>query len=388
MKRVRSPQMSRRSLWGILCVLVACEPLPPEPKQSGQTPEFTVLTAKRPIGSLDFSLDAAGHLEGALVLERDIITPHPLRIAAVWTVLRVETAVYTLSKPILRQADQQLIGTFLPTAGTQTVSGDLPLPPDVVRGGSCAASANAVLVLFVDVNENGVLDLTSDAAIDHVLSSSDFPRVIFGDQRLQRTLFFNGCGEPAFVGFETTHQPVYDDPLLDLVSCTREARFEDPRVCGSSIITNAIWFRGDRHDDDVTIYLLTHTQVTVIIDGQTRGLAIPETGAFPFSQSELGTGQHAVHGENVDGTVWEATFTFPDRTWIRSARSVGANKYEIDFQEINGATIYSLSDSGQVVGAVRGTSSPLQVQAMSSVTVTAQFGELPFVCTASAEVGR
>ena len=380
-------QMNSRWLWGIPCVLAACEPLPPEPKQHGQTPEFTVLSAAPAIGSIDFSITNSGHLEGTLVLERDVAVAHPLLLSVVWSEPWVPTAVYTLSRPLLHQADQQLIGTYDRTAGTRTVSADVAFPPDAVKGGGCGTNAAASLVVFVDVNENGLLDLTEGAAIDHVISSSDFPTAILGDQRFQRRISFQACAEPIFSAFEA-HQALYEDPLLDLVSCTKEERFADPRVCGSDLITNAIWFKGDRSGDFVTISVNSHTQVTVLVDGLTRGLAIPQTGGFPLALNELGEGRHAIRAENVDGVVWEATFTFPDRTWIRYARPVGSGEYEVDFQEIAGASSYQAEGGGQLGRWVTGVSSPIQVPAEHSVSVVASFGELPFTCRASAELDR
>jgi hypothetical protein len=388
--------MNTRAPWLMVVLLGACEPLPPEPTQLGQTPEFTVLSATPTIGALHFSMTPEGHVEGRLVLDRDVNTPHPLRLAFVWSERTSTVFDNRLGRPILRQADQQLIGTFGATASTQPFSADLAQPPLDVRRPDptpCATGANttstASLVAFVDVNENGVLDLTNGGAIDHVLSSSDFQQVILGDQRPQRQLgFWENCSVPRYFAFPEDRQPIYDHPLLDLVGCAQEQRFADPRVCGSNTIVNAIWFTGDRNDDDVAIHLQTHREVTVKVDGLTRGLARPGAGGLPIALAELGVGPHTVSAENVDGVIWEATFTMPDRTWIRSARPVARGKYEIDFKEIIGATSYEARSDGEALAGDTGTSSPLELSASYAVTVSARFAELPFRCGASARLDR
>lgn len=402
MKRVRSAQMNSRWLWGILCVLAACEPLPPEPKQNGQTPEFTVLSATPPIGSIDFSLSESGHLEGALVLQGAVAPTLPIRVSVVWFELERGVFDNQLQRAILHHEDQQLIGTFAAMAGAQSFAAEIAQPPASVRRAllPCAVGENtkafASLVAYVDSNGNGILDLYSPmnglgppgSPIDHVVSSSEFPTVILGDQRLHRVLEFNEvCSAPSFLPL-TASQPLYEHALMDLTSCASETRFSFPRACSSTAVTNAIWFTGIRRDDDVGIQLDSHTQVTVLVDGETRGLAIPETGGLTIALNSLGVGQHSVRAENVDGVVWEATFTFPDRTWIRSARPSAAGKYEVSFQEITGATTYELVGTGQSGETVEGTSSPLHLRAQTSLMLTARFGELPFSVIASESLDR
>lgn len=386
--------MNARSPGLILCLLAACAPLPPEPSQAGQLPQFTVLTAKPSIGTLDFTLTGAGHLEGEFTLQRELATTHPVLLSVVWVEPRVPNYAHTHQAPLL-QAAQQRLASWEAKAGTHAFAAEVPTPAPASRRvvtacatGPDATTAMASLVVFVDANENGLLDLTSGAAIDRVLSSSDFPGLLVGDQLIRPMLeYFEVCGPGAFTPI-AARQPLYDEPLLDLVSCTQEDRFSAGLACGSSYEAAPVRFFADRIDDRVMLSLSALKQHSFYVDGEYVGWFGPNRDSR-IELPRLSVGQHRLRAETMAGAVWEASFTLPDRTWIKAARPAPPqHQYDIDFQEVAGASRYFANAGSDIGGQADGTLSPLRVVTYGEVTITAVFGDLPFRSTASANLRR
>lgn len=110
-----------------------------------QVAEFTIKTATPTIGSLAFTLDASGAVTGTLDLDAELITPHPVRVGVVWLQGQFRAFQEQYWQSVLLQNGQ------------------------------------ASMVVYVDVNENVVLDLSSSVPlIDHVLASGDFPQLALG----------------------------------------------------------------------------------------------------------------------------------------------------------------------------------------------------------------
>jgi len=390
----------------VICGLAGCTQLPPEPTLTGQVPEFTVLNAAPRIGDVNFSVTAAGHLEGALTLNRQLDTTHPIRVAVVWLEPQFTTFEHEFWSSLLLQADQQLLISTTGAVGVTAFATEVLGPPAAATRVRSATGcidgedkqARATIVAFVDTNENGALDLSTGPAVDHVLSSTDFPTVMLGDQQTQNAFSFASCTSVAFgagstrFGGDTSRviQPVFDQPLLDLVSCRREDRFAAEEACGIANDSPAVYFFGERQDALVSVRVSSYRGVSLFVDG----LAI-DSLAGGWSDPELALGTHHLRADRGGVVAWEATFTFPDRIWVKELRPAGPGSYDLHFQEVAGASDYfAIASRTQTAGGAASPirfepgNSPAGTSPISAVGLTANFGALPFRCSTSSALPR
>ncbi len=377
----------------VLGGLANCAPLPPEPMQTGQLPEFTVLTAVPSVGDLDYSLTTEGHIDGSLTVKRQVGTTHPIRIAVVWLEPQFTDFTQPFWSSLALQADQQLLLTASAAVGTNAFSAELVAPPAaalrVRSSAECIGGedkyARATLVAYIDTNDNGVLELANGPLVDHVLSSSDFPTLLLGDQRGTNQLAFISCGTTSFYASrDRSTQPVYDDPRLDLVACLREDRFAVDGACGISNDEPVIEFSGTREDELVFVGVNAHrSEVDIILDETQRAVAgTANVLSAQFGGQQLGVGSHRIRAERRGVVIWEARFTLPDRTWVKEARRAPGGAYDVHFQEVAGASSYDVIASRTMSGG--GVSSPVRLEPgfmeaePSMFLVTARFAELPF----------
>lgn len=384
---VRAMKILRASM--VVCGLANCVQLPPEPTQTGQRPEFTVLTAVPPIGHLDYSVTAEGHVEGSLTLKRQVDTQHPLRMAVVWLDPQSTTFQQHLWWSIPLQAGQQVLRSASSAVGTYAFSGEIVGPPtSALRIRSAVGCtdgedrfAHATLVVYVDRNDNGVLDIANGPIVDHVLSSSEFPTVLLGNQGAINTITFTSCATSYFSASPHREQPVYDDPRLDLVACLREDRFAVDGACGVANDDPAIELSGTRENELTYVAIrVLRGDVEIILDGAQRASAgSAQASVAEFRGQELAVGSHRVRAERNGVVTWEATFTLPDRTWVKEVRPAPDGAFDVHFQEVAGATQYNVSASRTMTGS--GVSSPVRLgpgEVPSALSVTARFDGLPF----------
>jgi hypothetical protein len=374
--------MSRRGWAGlVLGCLVSCAP--PEPKQAGQVAEFTVLPVVMPtIGALDFSV-RAGRIAGTIKLDQTF--DHAVRVALVWIEPQGS------GDPRLLTEGQQQLGSFDGTAGVHPFEAQLVNAPDAATGPwemACGrwSDGYASVIVYVDLDDDGQLAVGKAAAVDHVLTSSDFPfELLQMNVPKQLVTFWWRCSEATFRQLDA-HLPLVDSRSLDLVTCPSLARWSDafypPTVCGITPRLPNLKFSGKLTDDLGEITLYNSSLMNVFVDGVPARKPSQPTD-FHTASTALALGQHHLRVES-DGMAWEATFTFPDRTWIKAARRV-RDDFEVHFQEVNGALRYALSIDERTE---RGTSSPILFRGLSppggtTLNLAVQFENIPFSCYSS-----
>ena len=295
-----------------LLILAGCAAPTPETQRA----EYTVKTAAPTIGTLTFTTDALGHVQGSLNLDAALDTTHPLRVAQVWQAGQFGFFDRYWQSLLVQEGQETVVVDA--SAGPHPFSLGLGEPP----AAAIDASPSAVLVAFIDVNENGLLDLSTGPSIDHVLASSDFPQLLLGHL---------GSADA---------MPVFDDPALDVVACAREDRFAIERACG--VVVSAmprVSFVGEREGETVRVSIEAAENDRITVDGKEWTPELPQT--------EFAVGQHQLRVVGPNGGVFESSFTFPDGAEVTAIRGAGLNargapEFDVDFKPLTGASSYRI----------------------------------------------
>lgn len=335
-----------------------------------------------------------GQLEGQLALDAPLQVAHPIRVAVVW--LEGQFSPFNFRwQSLLVQGGQQLVGPPLDgSAGPHSFSASLARPPEaalrVQAGYPCNlatqryAEGRAALVVFVDMNENGRLDIADAQAVDHVLTAGDFPFVLLGHAAGGLISFAEKCSVAGF-DYSAVRLPLLDDARLDLASCAREDRFARDESCGVSVYQQpAVVFVGQRVDEEAFVEVGSQPGVRFALDGQYVGSITDDEQGLTIQALGLAVGSHRLRAEKA-GARWEASFTLPDATGFKTARRTDSEFVEVDLHPVAGATSYWINVGRTITGT--GVTPPIRLKTPPTsdafLMLGVGFGELPFRVTAT-----
>ncbi len=374
---------------GVLFLGVACGPVVAEAPPPHDGARFELLTASPVLGHVFFDIDDAQQLVGRVEFDGASPTPHQLRVGVRWSprINDAEGVTQTLT-PVL----------FGPTG---TVSFSVPplQPPHTVRlptPNRCdgAETAAGQLIVFVDENQNGVLDPFDTDSPDRVLAASTFPHELFGARPVSAPPLLGFERDCAGLGWFSAQGarlefPLFDDRRLDLVACNDPARLTATAPCGIVRVQRpVIAFDAQTEGETATLGFYDRAeqgQHEVYVDDQLRG-AFEGNTFITVNTNELLTGEHRVRVEAPGLLPWEATLTLPQPLVVlERPRVLQAGKtYPFVVSSQGGVTQYSLSSySGP--GSLISAEPRLEYQQPAlaenqtdvELVLRARFGDLP-----------
>lgn len=376
---------------GVLFLGVACGPVVAEAPPPHDGARFELLTASPVLGRVFFDIDDTQQLVGRVEFDGASPTPHQLRVGVRWSprINDAEGVIETIT-PVLS-----------PREGTAFFTAQLALPPVTVRAplanrclsGNYETAAGEV-ILFVDVNDNGVLDTFASGAPDRVLGASAFPTQLLGvdaPHELPRLFFVRECSGLTWFGTHGARLEftLFDDRRLDLVACNDPARLTATTPCGIVRVQRpVIAFDAQTEGETATLGFYDRAeqgQHEVYVDDQLRG-AFEGNTFITVKTNELLTGEHRVRVEAPGLLPWEATLTLPQPLVVlERPRVLQAGKtYPFVVSSQGGVTQYSLSSySGP--GSLISAEPRLEYQQPAlaenqtdvELVLRARFGDLP-----------
>ena len=298
------------------CVDVVTAPAPPQ----HDGPFLAVTSAPVPIGTLELRLTSdTQRLVGTLELPRAVPLAHPVRLAVGWMAgVTAQTfipgEVYTLAAMLDGRAGAQ--GFDVPFKGPSQAAVDA-LPnlatgpcPDTSRR---VASARGSVILFVDVNENGQLDISETSVEDHVLASTTFPLELIGARHQGTAPPANASyGEACGAGRLNVEGKllVFDDQRLDLTACNRADHFITATACGIDVFPRpSVEFTGVSTSTEALLGFKAADGVEIFVDDQLQGVATD--GGLAVTSAALLEGTHQLRAEAAGKLPWEATLRMP-----------------------------------------------------------------------------
>ncbi len=396
------------SRWVLFTVLAsACGPVvtnPAPPAHPG--PRFVVTSAPSSPGSVFFEVNSAQRLVGRLELPAGFATTHPLRLAVRWSAAfdGAPGAPQTLSPRLDGRAGAQAFESPVtpPPEEFIQVLGDVPCPTGRF------ASSWGQLVLYVDVNENGELDLFETDPIDQVLGASAFHTDLFGLPSGDQTGIGYGesCGPTSFsfggmpvngVSGEVKFR-LFNDARMNLTACNAADVFTSQTACGIRVVERPkVGFSAFAREKEGVLSFNSGETLEVFVDDELQGVTSGE-GLSVRSEALL-TGEHRLRVEGPGLLPWEATVRLPQPVVVleRPTLLTAGQSYSFFWSTQPGVKFYwfsfdaghgrdSLQPTGGSVSYVQAKPIPVLAQTQNHFEVSAQFVDFPGSSSAQFEI--